>query len=424
MTIKFIIVTGIMLSALMLPPIIQSHAAEPAANINTLSVDEAVEWAFEHSPALRAQQSISQAAKAGVEQAGVLPNPQVSFETENVMGNRPYESFDSAETTYGISQLVEMPGKRSGRVKVAKGESLRSVYETQAAKLDLAQNVKIAFAEAIAARDAVRIREEEKALAQAVYDSVTAKVEAGKEPPIQSTKVHVALSNADIAVARARRAAESRMQTLSALIGGYTPGFTLNTAGNDIAKPEDFAVYKDRLLQTPDYLAAKAEVARADAATRLERAKAVPDPTVNFGVRDFNNTDSQAFVASVSFPIPVFNRNRGAIAQTDHLLHAARMDEQQGVLKREAALTDAYNDFATAYQTSLVLQKEVLPGAEEAFRIARESYEVGKLGYLEVLDAQRTLFAAQQEYNNVQLDYYRAKATVERLTATEQNKED
>ena len=50
------------------------------------------------------------------------------------------------------------------------------------------------------------------------------------------------------------------------------------------------------------------------------RSQAVPDPTFGLGVRRFNENDSTALVAGVSFPIPVFNRNQGGIqrSQSQH----------------------------------------------------------------------------------------------------------
>ena len=44
------------------------------------------------------------------------------------------------------------------------------------------------------------------------------------------------------------------------------------------------------------------------------------------------------------------------------------------------------------------LRRTVLPAAEEAFGYAREGYREGKFSFLEVLDAQRTLFETRGLY--------------------------
>jgi outer membrane protein, heavy metal efflux system len=57
----------------------------------------------------------------------------------------------------------------------------------------------------------------------------------------------------------------------------------------------------------------------------------------------------------------------------------------------------------------------VLPGAQRAFDAASEGYRQGKFGFLEVLDAQRTLFEARGRYLEALAAYHKAVAEVERL---------
>jgi cobalt-zinc-cadmium efflux system outer membrane protein len=59
-----------------------------------------------------------------------------------------------------------------------------------------------------------------------------------------------------------------------------------------------------------------------------------------------------------------------------------------------------------------------LPGAETAFKAAQKGYRLGKFDYLEVLDAQRTLFSSRTRYIQALARYHRSVADVERLTST------
>lgn len=421
MTRTSFVLAGMVLAAALLSPVLPVQAADLAklaeAPRASLSLDQAIKNALEKSLVLRAQVSKSGAARADIDQARALPNPELSVEAENIMGDGPYDGFNSAEVTYGVTQLIEMPGKRSGRMNVAKSGAQRSDYETQAFRLELIQEVTIAFAEAVAAVETVNVLDQQRSLTQSVYDSVSAKVMAGKEPPIQGKKAQIALSNAKIALDRANRAVATKMQALSVLMDGATYSSVDKNSLPVLAEPEALAVYKGRLMQTPDYFISQADIAQAEAHLAFEKANAVPDPTFNVGVRDFRDNNSQAFIAGVSLPIPVFNRNSATIAKSGHLLNAAKFEQRGNILKKETRLLQAYDDLVTAYRTVQTLQQEVLPGAQETFGIAQESYQVGKLGYLEMLDAQRTLFDARQEMNAAQLEYYRAKAAIDRLTA-------
>lgn len=187
-------------------------------------------------------------------------------------------------------------------------------------------------------------------------------------------------------------------------------------------QPESFEKYRGRLAKTPDVMSLRASIDRAKAGLSLEKANAVPDPTINVGVRDFRENNSQAFIVGLSIPIPVFNMNRAGIERASHDLTAASLDEQSVRLGLEAALTQLYGNYANAYGEAIALKTSVLPGAEEAFRFARGGYDAGKFNYLEVLDAQRTLFEARKQLNEVSLDYHRQRATLERIAAVHEDK--
>ncbi|AEP10524.1 TolC family protein [Micavibrio aeruginosavorus] len=384
----------------------------------TLVLDQAIAWALEHSPVLGASASRADAANASRSQAGALPNPEISVEAENIYGDGPYDGVDVAEITYGVSQLVELPGKRGNRIRVAEAEKTKIHYASDGARLDLIRDVTIAYAELVAAQRDLAVIAEERNLAAEVRNSVAARVDAGKEPPIQRNKAEIELSSSDIALERARRSVNTKKKALEILMGGNLGDFTVDAQTLPApTEPEPFLYYREQLARTPDVKSFEADVTQAQSMLSLEKASAFPDPTVGFGVRQFREDDRQAFVAGVSFPLPVFNINRAGIQRAGHELNAAKLEQRGGELSLEASLTEAYENFVSAYREASTLNDSVLPGAEEAFSFSRQGYDAGKFGYLEVLDAQRTLFDARRQYNEAIFDYYRQRATIERMTA-------
>jgi cobalt-zinc-cadmium efflux system outer membrane protein len=385
---KSFILAGL-LAAVSLPPALPAFAQEQAitppsiekpATPAALVLDQAIAWALEKSPVLGASSSRADAATASRSQAGALPNPELSVEAENIYGDGPYDGLDGAEITYGVSQLVELPGKRGNRVRVADAEKTKIHYARDAARLDLIRDVTTAYAELAAAQQEVSILEEERNLATEVRDSVAAKVQAGKEPPIQKNKAEIELSASNIALERARRNFTAKKQVLSSLMGGDTGDFTVTMNSlPPLGAPEPLETYRTRLPQTPDIQSLDADVNQAKAGLSLEKANAMPDPTFNFGVRDFREDDSQAFVAGVSIPFPVFNLNRAGVERAGHDLNAAMLDQRGAQLSIDTQLTEIYGDFTSAYGEASALKESVLPGAEEAFSFARQGYEAGKL---------------------------------------------
>jgi len=391
-------------------------SAQEAAPV--LSLHEALKLALERSPSIGRASAQSEAMKAATSKVGALTNPELSVEAENIGGDGSYEGFDGAEVTYGMSQLVELPGKRSSRVGAAGSEEQKSLYERDATRLDLIRDVVTAYAGVVAAEDELKILREEKDLASNVYESVAAKVDAGKEPPIQKNKATIELSSSTIALERAERSVETARKVLANLMGGQTDGFMVSADTlPDMKQPNGIATYAAMLSSSPDILMYDANIGAAQSNVSLEKARAVPDPTINVGVRDFREDDEQAFVAGVSFPLPVFDMNRAGVRRAGHEYNAAMLGKAQAQLSAETELVRSYEALVNAYREHQVLKETVLTGAQEAFDVAREGYKAGKFGYLEVLDAQRTLFAARKQSIQTRLDYYRELAAIDRLTA-------
>lgn len=388
---------------------------KPAVTV-MLTLEQAIAAALKKSPMLAASSSRTLAADASHSQAGALPNPELSIEAENIYGDR--DGFEYADVTYGISQLVELPGKRSNRMKVAEAEKSKAHFAYDSTKLDLIYQITVAYVDLAAVQQEISILEEERYLASEVLESVAAKVEAGREPPIQKNKAEIELTASQIALERARRAFSSKKQALSALMGGAMGDFTVTIGSLPIlTAPEPLESYTARLPQTPDVKSLDVDVVKAKSTLSFEKASALPDPTFDLGVRQFREDDSQALIASFSIPIPVFNMNRAGIERAKHDLNAAQSDHRSAQLTLESALIEIHGNFSSAYSETTALKNTVLPGAEESFHFARKGYEAGKFGYLDVLDAQRTLFDARKQFNQSVLDYHRQRAAIERMTA-------
>ena len=383
-----------------------------------LSLHEAIKTALERSPSLAAAADRGEAMKAATSKAGVFPNPEVSVEAENFGGGGPYKDFDSVEITYGVSQRIELPGKRSGRIGIASAEQEKAMHERESERLNLIRDVVTAYAALAAAEEELKILQEEKSLALNVYESVAAKVDAGKEPPIQKNKAAIALSSSGIALERARRSAITAGKVLANLMGRSDRDFSVSPGTLPVMKePQDLNIYAEMLAYSPENRVYDANIDAARSSLSHEKANMAPDPTVNVGMRDYREDGDQAFIAGLSIPFPIFDANRAGMRRAGHEYNAAMMDKAQAQLSAQSDLVRSYEALSNAYQEHKTLKGTVLPGAQEAFDTARAGYAAGKFGYLEVLDAQRTLFDARKQSIRAMLDYYTALAVIDRLTA-------
>lgn len=397
----------------------QTSAAGSTQHIppSPLTLDAAVTRALAASPRTRAAAARLDAADGAAQQAGAIPNPVLGVEMENIRGTGPYRGFDSAETTYSLSQTMELGGKRGARQEAADAARAATRQDLTLARLDLTRDVRQAFADAVAAAALRDLATDGVRLAQETERSIRARVEAGREAAIQQTRAEIARRQADIALAQAEREERAATRALAALMGQSTLDIPLDRGWFDRLDGADRATPADA-NSTPELRRRQADLRRGRAELDLEKAKIVPDLTLAAGFRRFRENGDNAFTVGVSLPIPLFDQNRGNIAKARAELVAAEADLAAERLDLERRLSLAGAQLASARETVVSLRDQVLPTAEQAFADAGEAYRQGKFSYLDVLDAQRTLFDARRDLIAALRTYHAAAADLDRLTAT------
>jgi cobalt-zinc-cadmium efflux system outer membrane protein len=244
---------------------------------------------------------------------------------------------------------------------------------------------------------------------------VSARVQAGKVSPVEETKAGVALSNSRIEHARAQRSLEAARKKLVAAWGSGVPAFERAVGPLDQVSPippSDGVTQEIR--GNPDIARWATEQEQRRAASALQNAIRIPDPTLAAGVRRFRESGDSAFVAGLSIPLPLFNRNQGGILESRRRMAKAERESAAAEARVRVALAEAYLALSTAASEIEALKTTVIPGAQSAFEAASEGYRQGKFGYLDVLDAQRTLFEARGQYVSSLTTYQKALADMDR----------
>lgn len=378
-----------------------------------LTLHDSVQRVLAFSPALKAKAEGIGGSRGDRQQSGLIPNPELSFDAENILGNGSAQGVKGAEMTLGVAQTVELGGKRGARIAVANRQVDAATLEYAAAGLDLVRDTTVAWAEAVAATEELRLAQEQTDLAAEVLQSVTRRVDAAAENAIQKSRAEVALASAKVALSKAERNRLASLKALSGLWGDAAPAESIEAGGFfEVEAPTGNAT----LDNNPDLRLLEAGVGVARANLEVERANAVPDVTFQAGVRDSRDADEQSFLAGVSIPFPAFNRNQGAIRKAGHEVTRAEQEKHATVNTLELDLVKAKNALETATAEINSFDRDILPSAEKAFAQARKGYQAGKFPYLEVLDAQRTLFDVRAQRIAALKEYHAAKADLDRLT--------
>ena len=321
------------------------------------------------------------------------------------------------QTTIQLSQLIELGGKRAARQELAARNRDLAAWDYETARIDILTEVSRAFTDVLAGQETVALTEQTIRLVEHVQQSVAARVVAGVVSPIEETRANVALASVRVESARARRGLEASRTRLALLWGSPAPAFSA-VVGDLKAEPAplpSLVALATRIEQSPELARWAAEISQREAALAVERSKQAFDVSVVAGYRRFTTIDSNAVLVGASIPLPFFDRNRDGIEEARSRLAKVHEERRAAQARVAAALADAYAALASAYDELTALRSAVLPGSQQTFEAVSEGYRLGRFGYLDVLESQRTLVGAGSQYLRALSDYHKAIANVERL---------
>ena len=382
-----------------------------------ITLNEAIETAFQNNPDLSVYEYEIKSLEKQKLQAGLIPNPEANFEAENFLGGKELSGLKGSEFTLSASQLFELGGKRNGRINLAKSEITSAKGEYELRKLELISNVKEVFLNLYRISKQIDLQKQFIELNEEILITISKRVEAGRTSPAEESKVKVALINSRIELDRLQRQSLSASSILSSLLGTtakqYEP--VIDLFESIIPPPERVDVI-DSLDQIPLINIIENERLLRSAKLELEKSQAVPDLTVSGGVRYLNELKTNSFVAGVSMPLPFFNRNQGNIESAEVLLRQVDEIKKARVLSVVSNINSSFNNLLSAYNNSTRLKEEIIPESENAYEITRLGYLQGRFAFIDLLDAQRTLFDTEAQYLLELADYYKSLIELESIT--------
>ncbi|HEY4366986.1 MAG TPA: TolC family protein [Steroidobacteraceae bacterium] len=389
----------------------------PQSPRGEVTLAQAVALALRRNPDLLAGGYDVVAAEARLTQARLRPNPELDIEFENFSGSGERRGSDALETTLSLGQVVELGGKRKLRQEVAQTEVDSVDVEQRVRELDVLSEVTRRFIDVVAAQEEVRFAAESLDLSQRTLDAISARVVAARSPESERSRAHIAFMRARLEAQRTESVLRGARVALASTWGAATAEFTAAKADLfDFGSVQNFEQLLALLRRNPNFLRLIADVRLRDAELRLAQVQSRPNLSLSLGIRRFNQDGDTALVAGFSMPLPLFDRNQGAIRE-------AQARRTQSVLQQEAEFTRAAAILYTVYEEMQsvragyeVLRTEIQPQAKLALEQTQYGYERGRFSFLELIAAQRELVELRQAAIDAAADYHRLLAELERLT--------
>ena len=396
-------------AVLLLSLAIAASALPAMAQAAPLTLERALQSAFAHNPSLAAAQWEIGVAEGDRQQAGLIPNPQVSWEAEDTRRR-------SRTTTLMLSQPLELGGKRGARIEVAERAQDAASIELERRRNELRADVFQAFYNSTIAQQRLLLTEQSLQLAERGLRVAQGRINAGKAAPVEATRAQVQLSQVRLELRRAERDQATAYQQLAQVTGAPQATFTRveepTTALPAIASPQTLL---DRLPTTAELRLARLQINQKEASLGLEKALRIPDLTVSIGSQ-YSETDRERVnLLGVSMPIPLFNRNQGNVLAAARRTDQARDLRNASELRLRSEVQSGLEQWATANTEVNAFNQVILPAAQSAVDTATRGFEMGKFNFLDVLDAQRTLFEARSQYLQAVADSTDAWVRIERI---------
>ena len=305
-----------------------------------------------------------------------------------------------------------------GRIDSLKDQALQNFLATTAAKdstqISLISNIAQSYANLSYSLAQLKLAEATVESRERSLFIADARFKAGIDPKLPSLQSSAALEEAKLAVLRAQSSILQSRNALQFLVGSPIPTNLLPApAVSNITTHEIFnaGLPSELLRYRPDVLQAEYNLKAAGANIAVARAAYFPTISLatNVGVSsgklgDLFSSDGVGWSFGPNISVPIFDAGR-----LDANYDVARIEREQTLASYERSIQTAFREVSDVLATratlgdQLAAQYRLQDNFDQTYEIANARFKAGIANYLDVLDAQRSLFSTQQGILDLEL---------------------
>ena len=340
---------------------------------------------------LRAARQQRAMALAGITTAGQLPNPVLSFTAAR---DTPHEGVS-------LDLPVELGGKRSKRLAVAREEQKSIEVDLRVLARQIRRRTREAFFKSLAARAQTQQAKTTLDLSTRLHELVQQRYEVGDvaELEVVQADVEVARSTADYETsAAAQRAADV---ILAALLNRNleTPLTLAGRVDQVPAAPTLETVTNEAMQSSADLLKSAQDLKTEQSRLALAKSQRIPNVDVTVGA-DFNSPPDfrTGGKGGLGVTIPLFYHGQGEVATSNARIQLLQLTLASQRLNVTAQVASSYFDYQAKAHQAEQYREKIVPQTIRLEGMAEDSYKAGKTNVLILLDAQRKLNDVQKAY--------------------------
>jgi cobalt-zinc-cadmium efflux system outer membrane protein len=397
----------------------QTPAPQPLAPVR---LEELEALALQNNPTGVAAAAGIDAARGRSRQAGAWPNPVVGYSADEIRSG----AIDRGAHGFFVEQTIPLGGK----LRLSRDVLQRTIDQAEAAgelqRMRILSSVRQSFYAVLLAERRIEVQERLAALASEAVGVTAQLFNVGAADRPDFLEIEIESRRLQLQLNRSRNERVALRAHLAALTGVRDIADRALAGSIDEAIPdlEREETLKALLERSPELRAARAELERSRAVTSRARRETYPDLFLRGGA-GYNRERSDpaqrrlgwegSVEAGVS--VPLFNRNEGGTAAALAEETRARAEAARVELGLQSRAASQFAVYLSARRDAEAYRSEILPRAEEAYRLYLTRYREMAAAYPQVLVSQRTLFELSADYLESLGEVWRAALQLQGLLA-------
>jgi cobalt-zinc-cadmium efflux system outer membrane protein len=398
----------------------------PGPDGRALTLADLQHLARANSPLLREAASNIKGAEGAAVQAGLYPNPVVGTSTAT-MGPSGGPMFGAV-----ISQLIKVGGK----LKLAEAAAAIDVANAQLAyrkaETDLMTSVRTSYFAVLVAEQSMRANRALAELTDEVYKVMKLQRAGGLFAPAEVAQVGVLAGQARAAQITSRNSYLLAWKQLASALGLPLMPATALAGGIDLSLPhfEFEPALAHVLVNHTDVLTARYSIEKARYNLRLAQVTPIPDVNLQATVQyDATPPGPNRIITllSATVPVPLWDRNQGAIRQAQAQLVYATEEPHRVESDLTAKVSDAFRRLEENRTLLELNRTHLLPHSVQAFRgmVLRHFAGVGldkdapAVSFTDLIQAEQSVIGVVATYLTTLQAYWQAVSDVAGLLQTD-----
>ncbi len=377
-------------------------------------LERVVAQALENNRDLRVAMLNVERARAQyrIQRAERVPAVGANVAMERTGGDAP--TTDSFTASAGLASFeLDL----FGRLRSLNQQALESYLATEEARnatqIALIAEVANAYLTFLGDRKQLALSEKTLATRQKSYELIERRLELGMSNELDRAQARTAVESARTNQARYIRLVEQDVNALQLLVGApinrAAPTIELDSV--QLVQDMPVGLPSEVLLRRPDIMQAEHALKAANANIGAARAAFFPRVSLTAlagfaspALSSLFDSDNHTWSFAPSITVPIFDAGRNQAN-----LEASKANREIAVARYEKSIQSAFRDVSDGLVARGTLvnqieaQKALVDAADTSYRLSDARYRHGIDSYLAVLDAERSLYSAQQDLIQVQV---------------------